>query len=90
MRHALTSRAAACHPGGVRRSEFVLLAESVLGRRRAASVVDDLVLDALGDRTAAAAIEHGVDPGTAWVALCDALDVAPARRFAALDEQRRA
>ena len=74
----------------MRRSEFALLAESVLGRRRAASVVDDLVLDALGDRTAAAAIEDGVDPGAAWVALCDALDVPQARRFAALDQQRRA
>lgn len=74
----------------MRRSEFAVLAESVLGRRRAASVIGDLVLDALGDRTAAAAIEDGVDPGAAWVALCDALDIAPSLRFAALDEQRRA
>lgn len=73
----------------MRRSEFVLLADSVLGRRRAASVVDDLVLDALEDRTAAAAIEDGVDPGAAWVALCDALEVPEARRWAALDAPRR-
>ena len=73
----------------MRLSEFTVLAEAVLGRRRAASVVHDLVLDALGDRTAAAAIEDGVDPGTAWVALCDALDVPQRQRWAALDQPRR-
>jgi hypothetical protein len=74
----------------VRRSEFWVVADDVLGAARARTLVADLVLDALGDRTAERAMEDGVDPGAVWTALCDALDVPPTRRFTALDERRRA
>ena len=81
---------APCHPGGVRRSEFWVVAEDVLGAARARSLVADLVLSDLGDRTAQRALEDGVEPGGVWTALCDALDVPAGRRFTALDERRRA
>lgn len=73
----------------MRRSEFTVLSDDVLGRSRAESVVADLVLSALGDRTAASAMDDGVDPGAAWTALCDALDVPERQRWSALDEERR-
>ena len=50
----------------------------------------DLVLGELGDRTAERALDDGEEPGAVWTALCDAVDVPPARRFAALDQRRRA
>ena len=84
------ARTVACHSGGVRRSEFWVVAEDVLGPARAGSLVADLVLGDLGDRTAQRALEEGVDPGAVWTALCDALEVPAGRRFTALDERRRA
>lgn len=77
------------HAVPVRRSEFWVLAEDVLGVARARTVVTDLVLTDLGDRTGGRALEDGVDPGAVWTALCDALDIPPARRYAALDRPRR-
>ncbi len=74
----------------MRRSEFWVVADDVLGAVRARSLVADLVLGELGDRTAQRALEDGVEPGAVWTALCDALDVPPTRRFTALDERRRA
>lgn len=84
------SRTTPCHPERVRRSDFWVLADDVLGAVAGRSLVADLVLGDLGDRTAAAALEDGVEPGTVWTALCDALDVAPGRRYSALDQRRRA
>ena len=40
----------------------------------------DLVLGALGGRTADEALAAGVDAGAVWLALCEAGDVPPARR----------
>lgn len=74
----------------MRRSEFWVVAEDVLGAARARSLVADLVLGDLGDRTAQRALDDGVEPGAVWTALCDALDVPATRRFTALDERRRA
>ncbi|MGW6229050.1 DUF3046 domain-containing protein, partial [Cellulosimicrobium cellulans] len=47
------------------------------------------VLSALGDRTAAQALEDGVEPRVVWHALCDALDVPDARRWGH-DDHRQA
>lgn len=43
-------------------------------------LVVDHVLDALGGRTAAQAIEDGVEPRDVWRALCTEFDVPPARQ----------
>lgn len=74
----------------MRRSEFWVVADDVLGPARARTLVADLVLGALQDRTAERALEDGVEPGAVWTALCDALDVPASQRFAALDQRRRA
>ncbi|MBO9578556.1 MAG: DUF3046 domain-containing protein [Microbacteriaceae bacterium] len=47
---------------------------------RGPSLTADLVLGALGGRSADEAIAAGVDAGIVWTALCDATDVPPARR----------
>lgn len=74
----------------MRISEFWAVADDVLGSARARSLVADLVLGELGDRTAQRALEEGVAPGAVWTALCDALEVPAARRSTALDRRRRA
>lgn len=74
----------------MRRSEFWVLADDVLGASRARTLVADLVLGDLGHRTGERALDDGEDPGAVWAALCEALDVPPARRYAALDQRRGA
>ena len=63
----------------MRRSEFQRAVDDEFGAR-AASLVTDLVLTALGDRTAAQAIADGVPPRDVWLALCAETDVPLARR----------
>lgn len=41
----------------------------------------DLVLSALGDRTADEALRAGVDPRAVWLALCAETDVPEERRY---------
>jgi hypothetical protein len=48
-----------------------------------AVLVRDLVLSALGGRTAEQAIAAGLPPREVWFALCAAEDVPPARRHGA-------
>lgn len=55
--------------------------EGEFGRGYARSVAHDLTLDAVGGRTADDALEAGVPAREVWLALCDALDVPPERRF---------
>lgn len=52
-------------------------------RTRASSLLQDLVLTPLGDRTAAEALEAGVPPREIWFALCDEMDVPESRRHGA-------
>ncbi|RLK53001.1 DUF3046 domain-containing protein [Microbacterium telephonicum] len=47
---------------------------------RGASLVEDLVLAPLGNRTPAQALAAGVDPREVWLALCDETDVPEPRR----------
>ena len=47
---------------------------------RGPSLTADLVLGALGGRTADEALAAGVAAANVWHALCEALDVPPARR----------
>lgn len=67
----------------MRHREFWGLVEEVFGPAYGRTLAGDQVLGALGERTAAAAIEDGEDPRTVWHALCDALDIPPERRWGA-------
>lgn len=72
----------------MRYSEFRQLVDEVLGPQVGRALVRDLVLDSLGDRTAAQAVEDGEDLRTVWRALCDAMDVPASRRWG--DDRRPA
>lgn len=56
-------------------TEFHDLVEAQFGSVRGASLLVDHVLTRLGGRTAAQAIEAGVDPRDVWRALCADFDV---------------
>ena len=74
----------------MRRSEFNRAVAEEFGAR-ANAVVTDLFLSKVGGRTAAQAIDAGVDPREVWLALCDELDVPPERRYGVgrLEPRRR-
>lgn len=59
----------------VRLTEFRELVEGQFGAVRASSLLVDHVLTSIGGRTAAQAIEDGVDPRDVWRALCADFDV---------------
>jgi hypothetical protein len=59
----------------VRLTEFHELVEAQFGSVRGASLLVDHVLTRLGGRTAAQAIEAGVEPRDVWWALCSDFDV---------------
>jgi hypothetical protein len=60
---------------GVRLTEFNELVEGQFGVARGASLLVDHVLAGVGGRTAAQAIEDGVEPRDVWRALCADFDV---------------
>ncbi len=64
----------------MRRSEFLRAVEDEFGARSVA-LMTDLVLGAVGNRTASEALDAGVPPRDIWLALCDENDVPPARRY---------
>jgi hypothetical protein len=72
----------------MRHSEFWQAMDAVFGRAYAKSLAADLVLGALGGRTAAEALDAGAEPRDVWNALCDAKDVSEAERWAHLDVKR--
>ncbi len=59
----------------MRLTEFHELVETQFGSVRGASLLVDHVLTRLGGRTAAQAIEDGVEPRDVWRALCADFDV---------------
>ena len=61
--------------GRVRRTEFQELVEGQFGPVRGTSMLVDHVLTGFGGRTAAQAIEDGIDPRDVWRALCADFDV---------------
>jgi hypothetical protein len=65
----------------MRLREFWQLVDEVFGRAHGRALAHDLVLTALGDRSAAAALEDGDEPRAVWHALCDAMEVPDALRF---------
>ena len=74
----------------MRRSEFERAAADEFGPR-GSSLLIDLVLSPLGDRTAAQALDAGIPPREIWLALCDETDVPAERRYGAgrLEPRRR-
>ncbi|QAY74315.1 DUF3046 domain-containing protein [Agromyces protaetiae] len=61
-------------------SEFQLAVDDEFGAGYASVLLQDLVLEAVGGRTAREALAAGVPPREVWLALCEATDVPPARR----------
>ena len=59
----------------MRKTQFHELVEAQFGAVRGASLLVDHVLTRLGGRTAAQAIEAGIDPRDVWWALCADFDV---------------
>jgi hypothetical protein len=64
----------------MRRSEFLRAVEDEFGARSVA-LLNDLVLGAVGNRTASEALDAGVAPREIWTALCDETDVPAERRY---------
>jgi hypothetical protein len=63
----------------MRRSEFFRAVETEF-QARASSLVNDLVLGVLGNRTSVEALADGVPPRQIWLALCAEMDVPENRR----------
>jgi hypothetical protein len=59
----------------VRLTQFHVLVDDRFGSVRGASLLVDHVLTGFGGRTAAQAIEDGIDPRDVWRALCADFDV---------------
>ncbi|CAH0184552.1 MULTISPECIES: DUF3046 domain-containing protein [unclassified Microbacterium] len=74
----------------MRRSEFLRAVEDEFGAR-AVAIMNDLVLGAVGNRTAAEALDAGVPPRDIWLALCAETDVPAERRYGVgrLEPRRR-
>lgn len=74
----------------MRRSEFLRAVDREFGAR-GGSLVNDLVLSALGDRTAATALDDGIPPREIWLALCVETEVPENRRYGVgrLEAKRR-
>lgn len=71
----------------MRYSEFWALVDEVFGAEYGRTLVETQTLTPLGSRTAAQALDDGTDVRAVWLALCDAMDVPEARRWAP-DEPR--
>src|SRR5665647_1026148 len=65
----------------MRMSDFWRLMDDEFGAAYARSLARDHVLGALGNRTPIEAIESGVKPREAWLALCVDMDVPLERRL---------
>ncbi|WP_394942178.1 DUF3046 domain-containing protein [Psychromicrobium sp. YIM B11713] len=65
----------------MRVSEFWRLMEDEFGARYARSLASDLILTAIGGRSAIEALEAGVSPREIWHAVCDVQEVPASRRL---------
>jgi hypothetical protein len=73
----------------MRLSQFQTLITEEFGQAYAQVIARDLVLGALGDRTAEAALAAGEDPKEVWLALCEANNV-PKERWAGKPQAKAA
>lgn len=65
------------------RSEFARAIVDEFGDAYGRSLVRDLVISSLGDRTADEALTAGTSPREVWLALCAAMDVPRERWYGA-------
>ena len=65
----------------MRLSEFWLAMADEFGESYGRTLAHDVVLDAVGSRTAEQAIKAGVPTREIWLALCDIQDVPENRRY---------
>ncbi|MFD1214564.1 DUF3046 domain-containing protein [Arthrobacter sp. GCM10027362] len=65
----------------MRLSDFWRLMDDEFGAGYSRVLAADLVLAALGGRTAAEALKAGVPPKSVWLAVCEMQDVPPERRL---------
>lgn len=65
----------------MKHSEFWQVLEETFGAGYGRSVAEDLVLSAVGGRTAARALQDGVAPRVVWDAVCDEMDLDEATRW---------
>ena len=65
----------------MRLSEFWLAVSDEFGEAYGRVITHDLVLSDVGGLTAVEAIKAGVPARAIWLALCEATDVPPARRY---------
>lgn len=64
----------------MRVSEFWRAVDQVFGEAYGSVVSRDVVLEVLGGRSAAEALDAGIDARRVWEALCDSQDVPPEKR----------
>jgi hypothetical protein len=74
----------------VRHSEFWESMDHAFGAAYAKSLAADLVMGALGSRSAAEALDAGLPPRQVWDALCDAMEVSDSVRWHYRDAPRPA
>jgi Protein of unknown function (DUF3046) len=65
----------------VRVSDFWRLMDDEFGPAYSRVLARDLVLSAVGGRTALEALQAGIGPKAIWLAVCDLQDVPPERRL---------
>lgn len=75
----------------MRLSEFQRAMRDEFGEQYGATILRDVVLAPLGDRTAREALAAGEDAKAVWFAVCEVMDVPVERRAGAgrLDPRRR-
>jgi hypothetical protein len=65
----------------MRASEFRRAVAAEFGEQYGRALLRDLVIDRLGHRTSDQALAAGVPEREVWLALCEEMDVPPARRY---------
>ncbi|WP_306718250.1 DUF3046 domain-containing protein [Actinotignum urinale] len=71
----------AWHCSSVKESEFWNCVERAFPDGRGTSLVQDLVLSALGDRSCKEALDAGMDPQRVWDSICKASDFPEKYRY---------
>ena len=62
------------------RSEFLRALHDEFGDVMSHSVSTDVIIGALGNRSAMEALDAGIEPKTVWASLCEVMDVPTHRR----------
>ena len=82
----------AWHPGAVKHSEFRQALEETFGPAYGRTLVAELVLVPLGNRTPERALAEGVPPQEVWDAVCEEMELDERVRWrhrGTLDRKRR-